>query len=166
MGAIVTAARVANDLGVAAWFGGVVADGVSLPKATGAESSTPPDRQRMAAGWQAWRPVRTAAIATHLVGSAVLALDNRQRLMAQRNVFTVAVVKTLCTAGALAATVASAKAGRAVADEGAPPQRVALPGWLVPVFTAGIIATDAVLGEQQRPTHVARGVLSRLNLRR
>jgi hypothetical protein len=80
-------------------------------------------------------------------------------------VFTVSVVKTLCTVGALAATLASAKTGRAVADEGAAPKRVAIPGWLVAGFTAGIIATDAVLGEQQRPAHVARGVLGRLRPR-
>ena len=35
--------------------------------------------------------------------------------------------------------------------------------WTLPALTALLIVLNAAQGEQQRPTHVARGVLQRLN---
>jgi hypothetical protein len=33
--------------------------------------------------------------------------------------------------------------------------------WAIPVLTGGMLVCDAVLGEQQRPTEVATGILDR-----
>lgn len=170
-------ARTLNTVGLAAWFGGSL---------MGAAALRGTDRQALEAehdAWKRWSPVQTAAIAAHLVGSTKLATTNKGRLLAQRGVGKVSVVKTACTAGALAATFYASRLGREVhhdldeapAGDGAGgPQDGGLPAEVqdklrrlrlvqlaVPALTGAMLVADSRLGEQQRPMEVLRGVAAR-----
>ena len=172
-------ARTLNTVGLAAWFGG------SLMGAAALRGS---DRRSLEAEHDAgtrWTPIQSAAIAAHLVGSTKLATTNKGRLLAQRGVGKVSLVKTLCTAGALGATVYASRLGSEVhrnladaggsdggsrggPDDGAVPsevhdqlRRLRLVQLAVPALTGAMLVADSRLGEQQRPLEVLRGVAAR-----
>lgn len=171
-------ARTLNTVGLAAWFGG------SLMGAAALRGS---DRRALQAEhdvWKRWSPIQSAAIAAHLVGSTKLSTTNKGRLLAQRGVGKVSLVKTLCTAGALGATVYASRLGSEVhrsladsasgaepsggPDDGALPsevqdqlRRLRLVQLAVPALTGAMLVADSRLGEQQRPLEVLRGVAAR-----
>jgi hypothetical protein len=173
------AARSLNDLGLAAWFGGSLMGAVGLNQ--GAARAVKPGEAATAAGagWARWTPVQLGAIGAHLVGGTALAFGNKTRVGAQRGVATTAVIKTALTAAALAATAYARVIGQRVirsdepATSGTGPTPDTAPDvagaqrqlrvlqWVIPALTGGMIVCDAVLGEQQRPTSVASGVLGR-----
>jgi hypothetical protein len=176
-----TVARSMHDLGLAAWFGGTLANAVALnPAAAEAGSST--DRGAVAnVGWNRWTPVNAAAIGAHLVGSVGELAGNRGRVAAQKGVASMAVTKTGLTAAALGVTLYSRILGRRVSSEtqmpaesgtspdaGTPPTVAAAQRqlralqWVVPALTGALMVVSSYAGEQQRASEVRRGLRQRL----
>lgn len=177
-----TLTRSLNDLGLAAWFGGSLMGAVGLNGAA-AQAHDPTERVRLATiGWHRWAPVSALAMGTHLVAGAVLFADNSGRVVAQTGVGRTAGMKTILTGVAAASTAYAGLLGRGLRrrvpasgttepSEDTPPEvaarqrRLRRVQWVTPLVLAGVIMTDAQLGEQQRPTEVATGVLDRLRSR-
>lgn len=175
-------ARSLNDLGVAAWFGGLLM-GASAVNRAAADINTPTERGAIVNGvWRRWWPLNIVAIGAHVVGGALLTLGNRERVVAQRGVVTLSAVKTAVLAAAIAKSAYSGRLGKRIADAGAvalddgttpnddtPPQITSalrqqrILQWTLPALTGLLIVLNAAQGEQQRPSHVARGVLARFD---
>ena len=175
-----TLSRSLHDVGLAAWFGGTLANAVALNPAS-AEADTADGTGRVAnTGWNKWTPINAAAIGAHLVGSVGQLIGNRSRLVTQRGVGTAALAKTGLTIAALAVTGYSRVLGRKVAEETSVPALAATEAaastptdvakaqrqlnvlqWAVPALTGALIVVSSLLGEQQRPSEVKKGVLAR-----
>ena len=175
-----TFSRSLHDVGLAAWFGGTLANAVALNPAS-AEADTANGTGRVAnAGWNRWTPVNAAAIGAHLAGSVVQLVSNRSRVAAQQGVGSMAVVKTGLTVAALAATGYSRLLGRTVGKDASVPalaatepaastpddvakaqKQLAALQWMVPALTGALIVVSALAGEQQRPSAVKKGILAR-----
>ena len=175
-----TVSRSLHDVGLAAWFGGTLANAVALnpaaahagsPSATGAVAN---------AGWDRWTPVNAAAIGAHLAGSVGELVGNRTRLAAQQGAGGTALAKTGLTVAALAVTGYSRLLGRKVANESDVPalaatepaastpddvakaqRRLSVLQWAVPAITGALIIVSSLAGEQQRAGAVKKGVLAR-----
>src|SRR5690348_18253140 len=79
-----TLSRSLHDVGLAAWFGGTLANAVALNPAA-AEADTANGTGRVAnTGWNKWTPVNAAAIGAHLAGSVGELVGNRSRLAFQQ----------------------------------------------------------------------------------
>ena len=176
-----TFARSLHDLGLATWFGGSLMGAVGVNGAAGAVDD-PHQRARVAnVGWARWTPVQLGAIGTHLAGAAVLTRANRGRMASQRGVASASAAKLALTLVALAATGYSRLLGQKVMDAGdVPVEGGTQPGaetppevesaqrqlhrlqWAIPALTGAMLVLTAVMGEQQRPTNVAKGVLQRV----
>ena len=174
-----TFVRSLSDVGLAAWFGGTLANAVSLNKAAG--STGPDTAAAVAAGWKAWTPVNLAAIGAHVVGATGVMFANKGRVIGQRGVATVSVARTGVLIAALGATAYSRIVGQRViahptepVSDGTTPTANTDPGvanaqrqldvlqWVVPALTGLMLILNALQGEQQRPTSVARGVVDRI----
>jgi hypothetical protein len=174
--------RSLHDVGLAAWFGGTLANAVSLNRAAGETDRYSEAGRVTNAGWDAWTPVNAAAIGAHLVGAVGQLLGNRDRLAAQKGVAAMSLTKTVLTAAALGTTAYSRALGRKVSaqtdvpvESGTEPAETTPPDvakaqrqlkalqWAVPAITGAMIVVTAYAGEQQRPTAVKEGVLQRLN---
>jgi hypothetical protein len=175
-----TVSRSLHDVGLAAWFGGTLANAVALNPAS-AEADTADGTGRVAnTGWNKWTPINAAAIGAHLVGSVGELVGNRSRLVAQRGVGTTALAKTGLTVAALAVTGYSRLLGRKVArvesvpalagtepaastpeDVAKAQKQLSLLQWAVPALTGALIVVSSLAGEQQRPTQVKKGILAR-----
>ncbi len=176
-----TVSRSLHDVGLAAWFGGTLANAVALNPAA-AQAGSPSATGAVAnAGWDRWTPINAAAIGAHLIGSVGQLLDNRDRLTSQQGVATMAMVKTGVTAAALAATGYSRLLGRKISQHhavpapdgttpaastppelaGAQKQLTALQ-WVIPALTGALVVVSAFAGEQQRPQNVLTGISRRL----
>jgi hypothetical protein len=184
-----TFARSLHDVGLAAWFGGTLFGSAALNPAT-AELDTAADRIRAAdSSWGRWTPINAAAIGAHLLGGALVTFGNKGRIGAQKGVGTATVVKSALTAGALAATAYSRKLGQEVMDWEAqqrsagnapdaadattpsaqtPPHVAEAQAnlkklqWAIPALTGGLLVLNVFMGEQQRPSQVAKGFAKRL----
>jgi hypothetical protein len=176
-----TYSRAAHDLGLSAWFGGTLANAVSL-NAAAAQADTSSGTGAVAnAGWDRWTPVNLGAIALHLAGSVGQLVGNSERLKAQSGVGTMALTKTGLTAAALGATAYSRTLGKRVSQHGAVPvesgteptattpkavanaqRQLKVLQWVIPVLTGGLVVVSAFAGEQQRASEVKKGLLSRL----
>ena len=108
--------RSLHDLGLAAWFGGTLANAVSLNRAAGETDRNSAGRVTNA-GWDAWTPVNAAAIGAHLVGAVGQLLGNRDRVAAQKGVAAMSAIKTVLTAAALGVTAYSRVLGRKVSEQ-------------------------------------------------
>jgi len=177
-----TLSRSLHDLGLAAWFGGTLANAVALNPAAG-EAWGPSSTGRVAnVGWNRWTPVNAAAIGIHLIGSVGLLNANKGRLATQQGVATMTMVKTALTAAALAVTAYSRVLGRKVSEQtdvpaasatepstGTPPdvakaqKQLATLQWVVPALTGAILVVNAFAGEQQRASEVQKGLIGRLS---
>jgi hypothetical protein len=177
-----TLSRTAHDLGLAAWFGGTLANAVALNAAAGAVSDAK-DAGRVAnAGWNRWTPVNFAAIAAHVAGSIGQLYSNKSRLAAQEGVARMSIAKTLVTVSALGVTYYSRVLGRRIADAGAvplasgteptkgtPPEVVDASSklntlqWVIPALTGVLVFITSFAGEQQRASEVSSGVLGRFS---
>jgi len=174
--------RSLHDLGLSAWFGGTLANAVSLNRAAGETDRDSTAGRVTNAGWDAWTPVNAAAIGAHLVGAIGQLLGNRDRMAAQKGVAAMSVIKTVLTAAALGVTAYSRVLGRKMSEQtevpvesGTEPAETTPPDvanaqrqlkalqWAVPAITGALIVVTAYAGEQQRPTAVKEGVLQRLN---
>lgn len=177
-----TLSRSLHDLGLAAWFGGTLANAVALNTAA-AKATTPSDVGAVSnAGWDRWTPVNAVAIGMHLAGSIGQLQGNSARIAAQRGVATMVAVKTGLTVAALVATGYSRVLGRKVSanqnvpiesgtepspaltpDDVAGAQRqLAVLQWCVPVLTGALVVVSAYAGEQQRASEASKGLLGRL----
>jgi len=176
-----TISRSLNDVGLAAWFGGTLANAVALNPAAGESDSVHRTGAVANVGWDRWTPVNAAAIGMHLMGGAGLVAGNKSRLAGQRGVATTALIKTALTGAALGVTAYSRALGRKVSEqtdvavqsgtepaETTPPEVAAAQRqlrtlqWAVPALTGALLVLDSFMGEQQRPQSVARGVVDRL----
>ena len=172
--------RSLHDVGLAAWFGGTLANAVALNRAAAAASDARSTGAVSNAGWDAWTPVNAVAIGAHLVGSVGQLRANKQRVAAQQGVAGMSTLKTLVTAAALGATAYSRVLGQKVsAAENPPSKRGTKPSrrtkalapdvaaaqqqldtlqWVIPALTGVLVAISSYAGEQQRPSEVARGL--------
>jgi hypothetical protein len=176
-----TISRTLNDIGLAAWFGGTLANAVALNPAAAEAGSTTATGSVANTGWDRWTPVNAAAIGAHVVGSTGLLLANKGRVAGQDGVAGAAMLKTGLMAAALGVTAYSRALGKRVSDHtsvpaesgtrpaAATPPAVAqaqrqlhLLQWVVPALTGAIIVIDAKLGEQQRSTNVLQGMVARI----
>ena len=176
-----TLSRTLHDVGLAAWFGGTLANAVALNPASAAPGAQQDSGKVANEGWDRWTPVNAAAIGLHLVGSVGQLAGNKERLSSQQGVGTMAVVKTALTAAALGVTAYARVLGRKVSSDKAVPVESATqpsfltPGdvasaqaqlralqWAVPAITGALVAVSSFAGEQQRASEVRRGVRDRL----
>ncbi|SNS80983.1 hypothetical protein SAMN06893096_108118 [Geodermatophilus pulveris] len=175
-----TLSRSLHDVGLAAWFGGTLANAVALNPAAG-EAGGASDAGRVAnAGWDRWTPVNAAAIGAHLVGSVGQLIAHRARVSQQEGVAGMSTVKTLLTAAALGVTAYSRALGKVVSDAGGTPSRSGTKPskraraevaeaqakldqlqWVIPALTGALVVVSSYAGEQQRPSEVARGLTAR-----
>ena len=181
MAATNTVARSLHEIGLAAWFGGSLMRAIGLNGAA-AEVDRKEQRARVAnAGWNRWTPVNLGAIGAHLAGAALLTLGNKSRVAGQKGVGATSIAKTGVTVAALAAAAGSRALGQKVMSAGdVPVEGGTSPGpetppevadaqrkleklqWAIAALTGVLVITDALMGEQQRPTEVASGVVKRL----
>ena len=176
-----TITRSMHDLGLAAWFGGTLANAVALNPAA-AQAGTSNRAGAVAnVGWDRWTPVNAAAVGAHIVGSVGQLAGNAGRLQAQKGVGSMALAKTALTAVALGATAYSRVLGRKVSektdvpaasgtepapttpdDVAAAQRQLAMLQWAVPALTGALVVVSSFAGEQQRPSEVKKGMRRRL----
>lgn len=169
-----------HDLGLAAWFGGTLANAVALNKAA---SSAKDDFAAGAVtneGWDRWTPVNAAAIGVHLVGAVGMMKRDAGRTAKQQGVPSMVITKTALTAAALGVTAYSRALGRTVSehrgvpaadgttpaadtppDVAAAQKKLSILQWAVPAITGGLVAISAFASEQYRAEEVTQGVIRR-----
>jgi hypothetical protein len=176
-----TVSRALHDIGLAAWFGGTLANAVALNPAAAEAGLSSRTGAVANVGWDRWTPVNAAAIAAHLAGSVGQLGGNAGRISAQQGVGQMAVVKTALTAAALGVTAYSRVLGRRVSqrtdvpaasgteptastpdDVAAAQRQLKALQWAVPALTGALVVVSAYAGEQQRSSSVMRGVLDRV----
>lgn len=175
-----TVSRSMHDVGLAAWFGGTLANAVALNSAA-AQGGSSTDRGAVTmAGWNRWTPVNGLAIGAHVIGALGQLRGNRGRLAGQEGVATMAATKTALTATALGITAYSRVLGRKVTGEAEMPvesgtqpeastpasaaaaqRQLRVLQWAVPAITGALVVISSFAGEQQRPNEVKAGVLKR-----
>jgi hypothetical protein len=174
--------RAIHDVGLAAWFGGTLANAVALNRAAGETSNFSSAGRVVNAGWDAWTPVNAVAIGAHLVGSVGQLRGNKDRLFTQKGVGTMAITKTALTVAALGITGYSRLLGQKISDHASVPvasgteptaetpaevasaqKQLKILQWAIPAVTGALIVVTAYAGEQQRPGAFKAGVLDRLN---
>ncbi|MDO9494311.1 MAG: hypothetical protein Q7J48_01290 [Nocardioides sp.] len=178
-----TVSRSLHDVGLAAWFGGTLANAVALnPAAAQADSATGTGAVANT-GWDRWTPVNAAAIGAHLLGSLGQIGANKTRLATQEGVGSMAVAKTALTVGALGVTAYSRSLGKRVSEHHAVPaesgtdpapstprdvanaqRQLKALQWVVPALTGALVVISSFAGEQQRASEAQRGVRGRLGL--
>jgi hypothetical protein len=179
-----TVSRSMHDVGLAAWFGGTLANAVALNAAAGAAARPSDAGAVVNAGWDRWTPVNAAAIGLHLVGSVGQLAGNTDRIKGQQGVGTMVLVKSGLTVAALAVTAWSRVLGQKVSSAGRPPvddgttptpetptdvadaqKQLALLQWAVPALTGALVVVSSFAGEQQRPAAVLAGARARMSSR-
>jgi hypothetical protein len=176
-----TLSRSLHDVGLAAWFGGTLANATALNPAAAAADS--PNRTGAVAntGWDRWTPVNAAAIAAHVAGSLAMLGNDAGRLSAQKGAGRTALIKTGLTAAALGVTAYSRMLGKKVsahtdvpAESGTEPssstpkdvaaaqRQLSVLQWAVPALTGALVVLTAQAGEEQRTTHVLDGITARI----
>lgn len=179
--ALNTISRSLHDVGLAAWFGGTLANAVALNAAAGETSRLSDAGAVVNAGWAKWTPVNAAAIGANLIGSVGQLWGNKGRVSSQQGVATMSIVKTGLTAAALGVTGYSRILGKRVSEnpevpvqDGTTPseqtpQHVASAQrqlkalqWAVPALTGALLVISAFAGEQQRTTSVVDGIVKRI----
>jgi hypothetical protein len=177
----VSFARTIHDVGLGIWLGGSLMGAVGLNRAS-SEVKDPSERGRVAnAGWAKWTPVNAAAIGAYLIGGWRLMRANKTRLLAQQGVGKLTLTKNVVTGMSLAATAYARVLGQRCMQQGDVPvedgttplpetpeevaaaqRQLKILQWAIPAHVAALIALSAKMGEQQRPTQVAAGMLKRL----
>lgn len=176
-----TLSRSLHDLGLAAWFGGTLANAVALNPAAG-QSDTDTGTGAVAnTGWDRWTPVNAAAIAAHTAGSLGQLGGNSGRIFGQKGVGSMVLVKTGLTVAALGVTAYSRALGRKVSnqtdvpaasgtepseatptDVAAAQRQLNILQWVVPALTGALVVVSSFAGEQQRASEASRGFVGRL----
>lgn len=176
-----TLSRSLHDVGLAAWFGGTLANAVALNPAA-AQAASPTGAGAVAnAGWDRWTPVNGLAIGAHVAGSVGQILGNKGRLVGQDGVASMALLKTGLTGVALGATAYARVLGKTVSVEGpvpaqsgtepaseTPPEvakaqkQLDLLQWAIPALTGAVVIVSSFAGEQQRATEQHKGLWQRV----
>jgi hypothetical protein len=175
-----TLSRSLHDVGLSAWFGGTLANAVSLNPAAAEAGSSPGVGAVANVGWDRWTPVNAAAIGLHLAGSVGQVVGNKGRIAGQEGVGSMALAKTALTAAALGVTAYSRVLGRRVSENTAVPaqdgttpalatsasvaaaqKQLAVLQWVVPGLTGALVVLNSFAGEQERPSEAYKGVLRR-----
>lgn len=165
------AARVAHDLGLAAWFGGACMGAVGLNAAT-REVDDPTQRSRVAnAGWFRWAPFTALSISGYLFGGLVLRRGPQglRQFASRRSTPVADIVQSVLTLIALAATLESGRSGREMVRGGdvpvatavqpisaTPPEvaqaqrRLRVVQWVMPVAVGGILVVNALRTDRYR----------------
>ena len=186
-----TLARTFHDVGLAAWFGGSLMGAVGLNGASSEVSDPTDRARVANAGWGRWTPVNAAAIGAHLLGGAKITTGNKGRILGQKGVGSTSAVKAGLTAAALGATAYSRVLGQKVmeaeakeaqnsfgsdglpvadattpsaqtpADAASAQKQLKLLQWAIPGLTGALLVLNARMGEQQRPSEVAKGIVGR-----
>ncbi|MDP9117113.1 MAG: hypothetical protein M3O28_07615 [Actinomycetota bacterium] len=176
-----TVSRSLHDLGLAAWFGGTLANAVALNAAAGAPNKGRDRGAVVNTGWDRWTPVNAVAIGAHLVGGAGVLSANKGRVAGQRGVASMTVVKLSLTGAALGATGYARLLGRKVSEQtnvpvasGTEPSQATPPEvaaaqkqlrilqWAIPALTGAMLVVNSFAGEQQRSNQAVRGVIERV----
>jgi hypothetical protein len=176
-----TVARSLHDTGLAAWFGGSLMGAIGVNGAAARVAQVDQRAKVASAGWASWAPVNAAAIASHLIGGALVVGANKGRIASQRGVAGWTTGKTALTVAALAATAWSGLLGRRIAAAGevpaeggtdpaptTPPEvanaqrQLKALQWVIPALTGSLLVVNARMGEQQRPKEVLSGMARRL----
>ncbi len=179
-----TLSRSLHDVGLAAWFGGTLANATALnPAAAEADS---PDKVGAVAnvGWNRWTPVNAAAIGAHVLGSIGMLSTDLGRVAAQRGTGRTVALKTGLTVAALGATAYSRSLGKRVsqqtevpAESGTDPstrtpkqvaaaqRQLKVMQWVVPALTGALVVVSSQAGEEQRPENVLQGLRARARSR-
>lgn len=179
-----TLSRSLHDVGLAAWFGGTLANAVALNPAAAEADSARSTGAVTNVGWDRWTPVNAAAIGLHVAGSLGQLAGNKGRLAAQPGVASMAGAKTGLTVAALAVTAYSRVLGRRVSEQTEVParsgtqpesntprevaraqQQLRVLQWAVPAITGALVVVSAFAGEQQRPSGVLDGLAARAKRR-
>lgn len=180
-----TVIRSMHDVGLAAWFGGTLANAVALNAAAAKAQSDREKGEVITSGWDRWTPVNAAAIGAHIVGASGMLLANRDRLAMQKGVGAMSAVKTAFTGAALGITAYSRMLGHKMSaakdvpvasgtepvadtpqDVAAAQKQLRVLQWVVPALTGATVVVSALAGEQQRPSEVERGVEEKAQQRR
>jgi hypothetical protein len=141
-----TVSRSLHDVGLAAWFGGTLANAVALNPAS-AEADTADGTGRVAnTGWNKWTPINATGLTV-----AALAVTGYSRLLGRK-------VARVESVPALAGTEPAASTPEDVAKA---QKQLSLLQWAVPALTGALIVVSSLAGEQQRPTQVKKGILAR-----
>jgi hypothetical protein len=176
-----TTSRALHDVGLSAWFGGTLANAVSL-NAAASQADSPSGTGAVAnSGWDRWTPVNAAAIGLHLAGSVGQLVGDKGRIASQQGVGSMALAKTVLTAAALGVTAYSRALGRKVsqhhdvpAESGTQPaagtpqdvakaqKQLAALQWVVPALTGSLVVISSYAGEQQRASEAKLGLAQRL----
>jgi hypothetical protein len=170
-----TLSRSLHDVGLAAWFGGTLANAVALNAAASEADGDQATGDVANTGWDRWTPVNAVAIGAHLLGSVGQLRANAGRVAGQPGVGTMSTAKTLLTVAALGVTGYSRLLGQRVSAAGAPGRSGTKPSkktradaaaaqlqldklqWVVPALTGALVAVSSYAGEQQRPSEVLAG---------
>ena len=176
-----TLSRSLHDVGLAAWFGGTLANAVSLNVAATAAGDASSTGAVANVGWDRWTPVNAAAIALHVAGSVGQLAGNQGRVAGQSGVGSLVVGKTALTVAALGVTAYSRVLGKKVskrtdvpaasgtepaidtpADVAKAQKQLKLLQWVVPALTGALVVVSSFAGEQQRDTEVKKGFLQKI----
>jgi hypothetical protein len=176
-----TLSRSLHDVGLAAWFGGTLANATALNPAASAADSDGSTGAVANVGWDRWTPVNAAAIGAHVLGSIGMLTGDAGRVTAQKGARSTVLLKTGLTAAALGVTAYSRVLGRRVSEQTrvpaesgtqpsdrTPPEVAAaqrqlrLLQWLVPALTGALVVVSAQAGEEQRPSSVLGGLAAHL----
>jgi len=176
-----TFSRSLHDVGLAAWFGGTLANATALNPAAAQADSAQGTGAVANVGWDRWTPVNAAAIAAHVVGSIGMLGSDAGRASAQKGSARTIALKTGLTAAALGVTAYSRVLGRRVsqqtevpAESGTEPaagtpsdvasaqRQLRLLQWAVPALTGALVVISAQAGEEQRPSNVLEGLAARI----
>ncbi|GHE09222.1 hypothetical protein [Klenkia taihuensis] len=170
-----TLSRSLHDVGLAAWFGGTLANAVALNPAAARAGGDQATGDVANTGWDRWTPVNAVAIGAHLIGSLGQLRAHADRVAGQQGVATMSTAKTLLTVAALGVTGYSRVLGQRVSAAGAPGRSGTKPSkrtradaaaaqeqldklqWVVPALTGALVAVSSYAGEQQRPSEVLPG---------
>lgn len=173
-----TVTRAMHDVGLAAWFGGSLNGAIGVNGAA-SDVDDPRQRARVAnAGWARWTPVNALAIGAHLIGGVQLLRRDSGRAAAQSGLAGNTAVKAGLTGAALAATAYSRVLGQRIMAAGdvpvaggtdplpqTPPdvakaqKQLKVLQWAIPALTGGLLVTNSLAGEQERPIEAARGII-------
>lgn len=176
-----TLSRSLHDVGLAAWFGGTLANAVALNTAATVAGDTKSTGAVANVGWDRWTPVNAAAIALHVAGSVGQLAGNQSRVAGQSGVGALVVGKTALTAATLGVTAYSRVLGKKVskqtnvpaasgtepavdtpADVAKAQKQLKVLQWAVPAMTCALVVVSSFAGEQQRATEVKKGFLRRI----
>jgi hypothetical protein len=176
-----TLSRSMHDVGLAAWFGGTLANAVALNPAAARAGGARDTGAVANTGWDRWTPVNGAAIGLHVAGSIGQIAGNKSRIASQKGVASMVVLKTGLTVAALGATAYSRVLGKKVSKQTAVPaasgttptggtpsevaaaqRQLSMLQWAVPALTGVLLVVSSYAGEQERASEVKQGILSRL----